>query len=136
MERNIQTNKLIKDRIDKLLYCPLCGQKDFDMSENTDDKIASIYCNYCPYGIEDSSMTLTDLIIWHNTRVPNKIPTITASNIPSNPLVLCQILQREIYYITKSINKLVNRKEMAAVERKNAVKEGLELALFILYQEL
>ena len=51
-----------------LLYCPLCGQKDFDMSENTDDRVASIYCKHCPYGVEDSTMTLAELKVWHNTR--------------------------------------------------------------------
>jgi hypothetical protein len=67
-KHNIQSPDVLPSELSGLLVCPLCGCADFDMSENTDERVASIYCNDCPYGVEDSTMTLAELRIWHNTR--------------------------------------------------------------------
>ena len=64
-QKNVDSEAI---KCSELLCCPLCGQKDFDMSGSTDDRIASIYCKYCPYGVEDSTMTLAELKAWHNPR--------------------------------------------------------------------
>ena len=57
---------------EELLPCPLCNCTDFDMSENTDDRVTGIYCTDCPYGVEDSTKTLAELRVWHNTRPDSK----------------------------------------------------------------
>ena len=60
--------ELASQPLNDLLCCPLCGGTGFDMSENTDNRVASIYCDDCPYGVEDSTLTLAELKEWHNTR--------------------------------------------------------------------
>ena len=49
--------------------CPLCGSKDFDIFENTDSQVGAIYCFKCPYGVEDSELTIEELIECHNKRI-------------------------------------------------------------------
>lgn len=51
-----------------LLPCPLCGCTDFEAFESADSQVVAIYCNACPYGVEDSEMTIEELANWHNTR--------------------------------------------------------------------
>jgi len=51
-----------------LLCCPLCGGNEFTEYDNSGSQVPAIYCNTCPYGVEDSTLTLTELRKWHNTR--------------------------------------------------------------------
>lgn len=59
---------ILRSECSALLYCPLCGGTDFTQQENSDYRVTAIYCNNCPYGVEDSSMSLDEILIWHNTR--------------------------------------------------------------------
>lgn len=56
----------------KLLYCPICGNEDFEEYEGNDNQVAAIYCIECPYGVEDSTKTLQELRKIHNTRYINE----------------------------------------------------------------
>jgi len=52
--------------------CPLCGCVKFEMlddNDNDNNQVAAIYCTKCPYGVEDSSKTLSKLIDIHNHRL-------------------------------------------------------------------
>lgn len=51
-----------------LKFCPLCGSTDFTEYEKSDYQATAIYCNHCPYGVEDSTKTIKELRIIHNIR--------------------------------------------------------------------
>ena len=53
----------------KLLPCPVCGCKKFNLINEIDTKITGIYCNNCPYGLEDNTKTLSELESIHNKRI-------------------------------------------------------------------
>ena len=55
----------------ELLFCPLCGGEEFDEFELNDSQSTAIYCKFCPYGVEDTTMTIEELRVWHNTRSNN-----------------------------------------------------------------
>jgi Zn finger protein HypA/HybF involved in hydrogenase expression len=60
----------------KLLNCPICGSNNFDIYDGDDEKnqlwtLSHIYCNECPYKLEDSNnkKTIDDLITIHNNKL-------------------------------------------------------------------
>ncbi len=58
----------LRSEYSDLLFCPLCGSKEFDTFEGTAAICAAVYCCKCPYGVEDSEMSLKEIIDWHNRR--------------------------------------------------------------------
>jgi predicted nucleic-acid-binding Zn-ribbon protein len=55
-----------------LLYCPLCGSTKFTEYENSDYQVTAIYCDHCPYGVEDSTKSIKELRLIHNKRYEYK----------------------------------------------------------------
>ena len=51
--------------------CPVCGYEDFETYHNSSGQATALYCNNCPYGLEDSRYELKDLIKIHD-RIKDK----------------------------------------------------------------
>ena len=49
--------------------CPLCGCGNFDIFDDSDSPANAIYCISCPYGVEDDTKTIEELVSIHNSRV-------------------------------------------------------------------
>lgn len=56
----------------ELRPCPHCGSKVLEMMEPTDAQVAAIYCNACPSGVQDSRLTMVQLVEAWNQRTPMK----------------------------------------------------------------
>ena len=73
--QNYEQSKKIGDpALNDLLCCPLCGGTKFTACEGTAAQATAIYCNACPYGVEDSTKTLEELRICHNRRAGRTKP--------------------------------------------------------------
>lgn len=58
----------------ELLPCPHCGSTALEMMEPSDAQVAAIYCCHCPAGVQDSRLTLLQLVeAWNlRTAVPKE----------------------------------------------------------------
>ncbi len=72
----------------KLIPCPLCGRDKFDTYDGTDSQATAIYCQTCPYGVEDSILTLEELIEIHNTRIEKNSNRYNQLNVSENLVVI------------------------------------------------
>lgn len=53
----------------ELLPCPYCGCKDLDVIEGNLGQAPAIYCNDCPAGVEDNTISVDKLKKYWNMRV-------------------------------------------------------------------
>ena len=95
----------------KLIPCPLCGYEEFDTHDGIDSQTAAIYCQSCPYGVEDSKLTLEELIVIHNTRMDKNSNRYTQLNISENLVVVFKEDMREgtKNLLGKRLNKVLDR---------------------------
>lgn len=95
----------------KLAPCPLCGCEEFDTHDGTDSQTTAIYCQSCPYGVEDSRLLLEELIKIHNTRVDKNSNRYTQLNISENLVVVFKEDMRTGVknFIGKKLNRILDK---------------------------